>query len=122
MLKTKLPRFNATLSAKTSIAYACPTRRCENNYCNPPWTALQFLAAKLRESGATATVVALYMPIKTWYHDFQRLAANTMHFPPWRDMFFRGWLGKPAGVGPPALSIVVFRVTPLHGSTLDVAL
>jgi hypothetical protein len=80
---------------------------------------MQSIAAKLRQSNAIATIVPLYWPNKTWYHDLQRLATATLHFPLSRDLFFPGKLGKHAGVGPPALSIVAFRVTPPHGSTPD---
>jgi hypothetical protein len=87
-----------------------------------PWTALPTLVAKLRESGAAATVVAPYRPYKPWYQDEpHRLAAQTIHFPPARDLLFPGRLGKHAGVGPLGWSIVVFRVTLRRGSTPVVA-
>jgi hypothetical protein len=93
--------------------------RRENNYCNPPWSALPALAAKLSQSQAAATVVAPYWPNKTWYYAFARLATATLHFPAARDLFFPGRLGKHEGVGPPAWSIVAFRLTPPLGYTLD---
>jgi hypothetical protein len=86
--------------------------RRENNYCNPPWSALPAQAAKLAQSQAAATAVAPYWPNRTWYHAFARLATATLHFPAARDMFFPGRLGKHEGVGPPAWSIVAFRLTP----------
>jgi hypothetical protein len=58
-----------------------------------------------------------YWPDKTWYHAFCTLATSTVHFPASRDLFFPGKLGKRAGVGPPAWSIVAFRLAPPHGST-----
>jgi hypothetical protein len=91
--------------------------RRENNYCNPPWTALPTLAAKLDQAQAPATVVAPYWSNKTWYHALQRLASATVRFPTTRDLFFPGMLCTREGVGPPAWSIVAFRLTPPRGST-----
>jgi hypothetical protein len=54
----------------------------QKNYCNPPWTALPTLATKLRQSNATATVVAPYWPNMQWFQDLYRLASQTLHFPP----------------------------------------
>jgi hypothetical protein len=95
------------------------TSRRENSYCNPLWTALPALAAKMDQSQAPATVIAPYWPNKTWYHAFARLATATQHFLASRDLFFPGGLGKRAGVGPPAWSVVAFRLTFPHGSTPD---
>jgi hypothetical protein len=47
------------------------------------------------------------------------MASETVHFPAIRDMLFPGRLGKREGVGPPAWSIVAFRLSPPPGSTLD---
>jgi hypothetical protein len=93
--------------------------RRENNYCNPPWSALPALAAKLAQSQAAATVIAPFSQNKTWYHAFTRLASEMVHFPAARDMFFPDRLGKREGVGPPAWSIVAFRLSPPLGSTPD---
>jgi hypothetical protein len=54
--------------------------------------------------------------------DLHRLAAQTLHFPPSRDLFFPGRLGKCGGVRPPGWIIEVFRLTPLCGSTPAAAL
>jgi hypothetical protein len=86
--------------------------RRKNNNCNPPWTALPTLAAKLAQSQAIATVIAPYWPDKTWYNAFARLATATLHFPAARDLFFPGRLGMREGVEPPAWSIVGFRLSP----------
>jgi hypothetical protein len=124
MLNTQLPRFNARWRDPQGEDVVCLhlpdiAWQCENNYCNPPWTSLPSLAAKLRQSGATAAIVPPYSPNKTWYHDLQRLATATLHFPASRDLFVLVRIGKGAGVGPPAWSIVTFRVTPPLGSTPD---
>jgi hypothetical protein len=54
----------------------------ETNYCNPPWLALPALCAKLRQSGAAATVIAPYWPHKPWFQDLHSLAIETIHYPP----------------------------------------
>jgi hypothetical protein len=124
MLNTQLPRFNARWRDPHCKNIDClhfpdAAKRRENNYCNPPWTALPALAAKQDQSQAPATVIAPYWPNKTWYHALSRLATATLHFPASRDLFFPGRLGKRAGVGPPAWSIVAFRLTPPYSSTPD---
>jgi hypothetical protein len=80
ILNTQLPRFNAKWYHPLCENVNClhlpeAARRRQNNYCNPPWTALHTLAAKLRELGAAATVVAPYLPSKPWYQDLPRLAS-----------------------------------------------
>jgi hypothetical protein len=107
MLNTQLPRFNASLRDPQCEDVDClhlpdAAWQCENSYCNPPRTALPSLAAKLRQSSASATIVAPYWPNKTWYHDLQRLTTATLHFPASHDLLFPGRLGKRAGVGPTA--------------------
>jgi hypothetical protein len=99
MLNTQLPRFNARWRDPQCEDIDClrlpdAAWRRENNYCNPPWTALPALAAKLDQSQAPATVIAPYWPNKTWYHALSRLATAALHFPASRDMFFPGRLGK----------------------------
>jgi hypothetical protein len=127
MLNTQLPRFNAingaTLNAKTSTAYACPTRHGDAKTATATPLGLPFLPSPPNcANRATATVVAPHWPNKTWYQDLQRLVAHILHFPPWLDPLFPGGLGKPAGVEPPAWSIEVFRVTPMPCSTPDATL
>jgi hypothetical protein len=124
MLNTQLPRFNARWRDPQCEDVDClhmpdTTWQCENKYCNPPRTALPAIAAKLSQSHATAIVVAPYWPNTTWYHDLHRLVTITLHIPASRDLFFPGRLGKRAGVGPPAWSIVAFQLTPSLGSTPD---
>ena len=41
--------------------------RKEVNWCTPPWSLLDELAAKLRQSRATATVIAPKWPRFLWY-------------------------------------------------------
>jgi hypothetical protein len=79
MLYAQLPRFNAHWRDPLCEDIDClhladATWRRENNYCNPPWSALPALAAKLAQAQAAATVIAPFWPNKTWYHAFARLA------------------------------------------------
>jgi hypothetical protein len=65
MLNTQLPRFNARWRDPQCEDVDClhlpvTTWLRENNYGNPPWTALPALAAKLGQSHATSTVIAPY--------------------------------------------------------------
>jgi hypothetical protein len=85
----------------------------------PPRSALPALAAKLAQSQAAATVIAPYWPNITWYHALARLANATLHFPAAHDLFFPGRLGMHEGVGPPAWSIVAFRLSSPLGFTPD---
>ena len=124
MQNTQLLRFNARWRDPQCEDVDClrlpdAAWRREINYCNPQWTALPTLAAKLGQAQAPATAVVPYWPNKTWYHVLHRLASPTVHFPATRDLFFPGRLGTHEGVGPPAWSIVAFRLAPPHGSTPD---
>jgi hypothetical protein len=124
MLNAQLPGFNARWRDPKCEDVDClhlpdATWQRENNYCNPPWLALPALAAKMFQSQAAATVTAPYRPNKTWYHALARLADTTLHFHAARDLFFPGWLGKHEGVGPPAWSIVAFRLSPPSGCSPD---
>jgi hypothetical protein len=102
MHNAQLPRFNARWRDPLCEDIDClhmsdAAWRHENNYCNPPLSALPALAAKLAQSQAAATDIAPYWPNKTWYHAFARLASATLHFPAARDLFFPGRLGKREG-------------------------
>jgi hypothetical protein len=124
MLNAQLPRINARWRDPKCEDVDCPhlpdaAWQRENNYCNPPWSTLPALAPKLAQSQAAAKVVAPYWPNKTWYHAFARLADTTLHFPAARDLFFPRRLGTREGVGPPAWSIVAFRLSPPPGLSPD---
>jgi hypothetical protein len=124
MLNAQLPRFNARRKDPKCEDVDClhlpdASWQRENNYCNPPWSALPALTAKLSQSQAVATVIDPDWPNKTWYHALARLAHTTLHFPVARHMFFPCRLGKQQGVGPPAWSIVAFRLSPPIGCSPD---
>jgi hypothetical protein len=124
MLNAQLPRFNPRWREPLCEDIACmhladAAWQRENNYCNPPRSALPALAAKLAQAQAAATIIAAFWPNKTWYHAFARLASETLHFPAARDLFFPGRIVKREGVGPPAWSILAFRLSPPLGLTPD---
>ncbi len=59
----QLPRYNAkwrdgTAEALHSLHLPDHVWKQDVNSCNPPWSLLDDLAAKLRQSGAAATVIA----------------------------------------------------------------
>jgi hypothetical protein len=65
MLNTQLQRFNVRWRDPQFEDVDClrlpdVAWQRENNYCNPPWIDVQSLAAKLRQSSATATIVPPY--------------------------------------------------------------
>jgi hypothetical protein len=122
MLNTQVPRFNAKLRDLHYEDVDClhlpdTVSLRENNNYNPPRSALLALAAKLLQSGAEATIVAPYSPNKQWYQDRRYLAAETLHYPPSRDLLFPGRLETHGGVMPLGWSFVVFRLPLRHGST-----
>jgi hypothetical protein len=72
MENTELPPFNARWRDPKCEDVDCLHMSdahwtCESNYYTPPWNALPSLAAKLRESGATATIIAPYWPDRPWF-------------------------------------------------------
>ncbi|KAK3242772.1 hypothetical protein CYMTET_47546 [Cymbomonas tetramitiformis] len=50
--------------------------RGEHNWVNPPWGLIDEVAHKLREEGASATVVAPYWPGQSWFRELEALAAE----------------------------------------------
>jgi len=122
MENAQLPRFNARWRDPKCEDVDClhlpdTAWQREINYCNPPWSALPDLCAKLRQSGAAATVIAPYWPHAPWFQDLHSSAVETIHYPPSRDLFFPGRLGSREGVGRPGWSVVAFRLPRRPGST-----
>jgi hypothetical protein len=112
-LNTQLPRFNSAWgdpNAEAVDSFAQPNWRCENNYCNPPWSELDRLAQLLRETGAAATVVVPHWPAQAWFQQLQALASDSCSFQPSADLFCPGRLGSYVPIGPPAWPITCFRV------------
>jgi len=110
-----LPRYNSkwrdgTSEAVDSLHLSDELWRKENNWCNPPWELLDDLAAKLRQSGAAATVVVPHWPRKPWFHLLSEMAIDSVDMPPSRDLFSPHQQLGHGGVGPSAWSVVAFRV------------
>jgi hypothetical protein len=90
----------ATRSARTSIAYAYPTRRGGAKTITV--TPLECNANPRRQIAPVRRNRYHRGPLlaqQPWYQDHQRLATATLHFPPSRDLFFPGRLGTRAGFG-----------------------
>ena len=88
----QLPRYNARWRDGQAEAVDClhlpdADGRGEHNWCNPPWELLDDLAAKLRQSGAAATIIAPYWPKKAWYAHLADMSSEQIIMPPSHDLF-----------------------------------
>ena len=111
----QLPRYNARWRDGTAEAVDClslpdSSWTAENNWCNPPWDLIDDLVAKLRQSGASATVIVPRWPTKPWFHHLSEMASESIDFPPTHDLFSPWRQPGHEGVGPPAWSVVAFRL------------
>jgi hypothetical protein len=109
----QLPRYNAKWrdgSTEAVDSIHLPDQECkrENNWCNPPWELLDDLAAKLRQSGVAATVIAPYWPKKSWFLHLSEMSSDSLDMPPSHDLFFSRRQQDPQGGGR------AFRMKP-HG-------
>ena len=89
---TQLARFNSLMAgpraeAVDAMAQSDAAWRAEVNWCNPPWALLGRLAAKLRASGASATVVAPTWRSAPWYSELLHLCSEVRVEPARRDLF-----------------------------------
>ena len=122
MENAQVPRYNArwrdpACEATDSLHLNDDAWRDENNWCNAPWSLLPDLTAKLRQSGAAATVIAPNWVGEGWHQELLELADELIVYPPSRDLFFPGRSGVHAGVGPPRWSVVAARVNSHRGYT-----
>eukprot|EP00873_Tetraselmis_striata_P006130 jgi/Tetstr1/426394/TSEL_016705.t1 len=109
-LHTDSSQYGWGTEAVDSLAQSDATWRAEVNWCNPPWQLLDDLVLKLQQSGAAATVVAPAWHGRPWLQQLHEMATEVLHYPPSRDLFFPGLLGRRAGVGPPPWSVMLFRL------------
>eukprot|EP00873_Tetraselmis_striata_P001373 jgi/Tetstr1/421637/TSEL_012577.t1 len=91
--------------------------RRERNYCNPQWTLLDDMVAKLCQSCAAATVVAPHWPGRRWNQQLLELSDETIVYPPTHDLFFPDRLGARVGAGRPAWSLAAFQLPLRPGFT-----
>jgi hypothetical protein len=61
--------------------------RQENNWCNPLWSLLEDLTAKLRQSSAGATVIAPKWPRFPWFAHLSEMASEVIEMPPSKNRF-----------------------------------
>lgn len=116
----QLARFNSAWADPASEgvdAFAQRNWTTEHNYCNPPWELLDRLAQLLRESQASATVVAPHWPAQAWYQALSSLASDIIHIPPAQDLFCPGRLGGSESVGPSQWWVTCFRIKGHHHNT-----
>jgi hypothetical protein len=111
----QLPRFNSYMhdpqsEAVDAMAQSDAAWRAERNWCNPPWHMLGEVAAKLRNSGAPAIVVAPSWHSETWYQQLLALSSRVRSFAPQEDLFFPASQGNRGHVGRPAWAVTVFDV------------
>jgi hypothetical protein len=85
-------------------------RHDEVNWYYRPWSLLDDLVAKLRQSDAAATVIAPKWPRFPWYQQLAEMASETVEMPPARSMFYPQRQEEQAGVGPSTWSVVTFKL------------
>jgi hypothetical protein len=118
----QLKRYNAKwrdgeAEAVDSLHLTDGAWRKEVNWCNPPWSLLDDLAAKLRQSGAAATVIAPKWPRFPWFQQLAEMASETIEMPPARNLFSPQRQEGHAGVGPSAWSVVAFKIPLRRGGS-----
>jgi hypothetical protein len=87
----QLPRYNikwrdGAAEAVDSLHLFDELRIHEVNWCNPPWPLLDDLAAKLRQSGAAATVIAPQWPRFPWFQYLVEMVSKTVEIHPARNL------------------------------------
>ena len=115
MENAQLPRYNSKwldpcTEAVDALRLPDDAWARERNWCNPPWELLPDLAAKLRRSGAEATVVAPLWGDRAWFQSLLEAADDYVVYPPSRDLFFPGRRGSREGVGPAAWSAIAMHL------------
>ena len=111
----QVPRFNSAhpdplATGIDAFAQSDADWARENNWVNPPWELLEDVWAKLRNSGAAATVTTPCWPDRLFYQLFTELADEVIDVPCHHNLFFPGRLGSSASVGPPRWNVTVFRI------------
>jgi hypothetical protein len=61
--------------------------RQENKWCNPPWSLLEDLTTKLRQSGAGATVIAPKWHRFPSFAHLSEMASEVVEMPPSKNLF-----------------------------------
>ena len=110
-----LPRYNARAMGPgcegvDALAQTDAVWRRDRSWCHPPWGLLAQLAAKLRDSGASATVVTPTWRSAPWYQEMLELCADFRVEPARRDLFLPGDKGSRTAVGSAGWSVTVFRI------------
>ena len=112
---TQLARFNALLrgpgvESVDALAQTDAVWRAERNWCHPPWGVLPRLAAKLRQSGASAAVVAPCWRSAPWFQELLEMC-DTVRFEPARtDLFRPSAGGRRAEANQPGWNVALFDI------------
>ena len=122
----QLPRYNSLYHDPGSEATDCLSLpdflwKKEINWCNPPWQLLSQLAAKLRQSGAAAHVVAPAKPNQLWHRELLSLSSEVRTLPPQESLFFPASQGSRAALAAPRWSVTVFRIEGHHPGSVPQA-
>jgi hypothetical protein len=123
-LNTLLPRYNAdwkdlTCEAMDALHLRDNDWRRVNKWCNRPWPLLPNLVQKLRQSGATATVVAPRWTGKVWHQALTEMAFEEIIVAPRRDLFQPRRRALRGTTCSPHWHVTIFRVPFRRGSTCD---
>jgi hypothetical protein len=111
----QLQRYNAKwrdgeAEAMDSLHLTDEAWRKEVNWCNPPWSLLDDLATKLRQSGAATTVIAPKWPRFPCFQQLAEMESETIEMPPARNLFSPQRQEGHVGVWPSAWSVVAFKL------------
>ncbi len=101
----QLPRYNAKwrdgkAEAVNSIHLAYRYWQKETNWCNPPWSLMDNLIVKLRQSSAEVTLIAPNRPRFPWFTHLSKMASEMVEMPLAKNLFSPQSREGQGGVGP----------------------
>ncbi len=116
----QLPRYNTkwrdgAAEAVDSLPLSDELWRHKVKWRNPPWSLLDDLVVKFRQSGAASTIIALKWPRFLWFQQMAEMASKTVEMPPARNKFSPRWQERHAGVMSAAWSVVAFKMRRKRG-------
>ena len=82
----------------------------ELNWINPPWVDLPRVLQQLRESGASAYLVAPYWEAQSWWPNLLELMTDAFVVTPADDNFLPGHLGSTEAMGSPFWRTIVAKI------------
>ena len=114
-INTRLPRFNTRwpqpgAEATDALAVADDEWAATVSWCNPPWSLLERLAAKLQRSKGAATVIAPFWPGARWYPLLSGLATQVVRLPASAEWWRAGPACSSPAKPPPAWDMQAFCI------------